>query len=72
MTLKIKFNLECLVKYRDQVQVPLQELLNKTKEINKALNKEIALEDALKQLNTIKTEQKCEDAEEEGGERGPQ
>lgn len=52
--------------------VPLQELLNKTKEINKALNKKIGLEDALKQLNTIKTEQKCEDAEEEGGERGPQ
>lgn len=52
MTLKIKFNpeayVQCLVKYRDQVQVPLQELLNETKEeINKALNKKIGLEDAL-------------------------
>lgn len=70
MTLKIKCNPEagvkCLVKYRDQVS--LQELLNKTKEINKALNKKNSLEDVLEQLNTIKTEQKCEDAEEEGGE----
>lgn len=47
--------------------------MNETKEeINKALNKEIGLEGALEQLNTIKTEQKCEDADEEGGERGPQ
>lgn len=45
--------------------------MNETKEINKALNKEIGLEGAL-ELNTIKAEQECENAEEEGGERGPQ
>ncbi|XP_057614695.1 kinetochore protein NDC80 homolog [Chionomys nivalis] len=58
---EIKFNPEagakCLVKYRAQVYVPLKELLNESEEeISKALNKKIALEDTLEQLNTMKTE----------------
>ncbi|XP_049995813.1 kinetochore protein NDC80 homolog isoform X3 [Alexandromys fortis] len=58
---EIKFNplagAKCLVKYRAQVYVPLRELLNESEEeISKALNKKIALEDTLEQMNTMKTE----------------
>ncbi|XP_040826523.1 kinetochore protein NDC80 homolog [Ochotona curzoniae] len=60
---EIKFNPEaganCLVKYRAQVYVPLKELLNENEEeINKALNKKMALEDTLEQLNTMIAENK--------------
>lgn len=43
------------------VYVPLKELLNeREEEVNRALIKNIGLEDALEQPNTMKTEQKCE------------
>ncbi|KAH0504200.1 Kinetochore protein NDC80-like protein [Microtus ochrogaster] len=43
--------------YQQTVKVPLKELLNESEEeISKALNKKIALEDTLEQMNTMKTE----------------